>query len=173
MNGFYPPDYRTPEAPEAPKTPHVICLPHEIARLARTLMNEHGLSHWTFEWDRAKRRAGCCKHSQRKITLSFHYVEHNGDKPYDLRDTILHEIAHALAGPGKGHGLQWKTICRRIGARPVRCYDSNRIKMPPGRWAAVCPSCHKYYRRHRRPRRGVCFCPRCGAEEGQLRFTCL
>ena len=36
----------------------------------------------------------------------------------EIRDTILHEIAHALAGPEARHGARWKAIARRIDATP-------------------------------------------------------
>ena len=39
----------------------------------------------------------------------------NGD-PREVRDTILHEIAHALAGAKAKHGPAWKAIARRLGA---------------------------------------------------------
>lgn len=98
--------------------------------LARSLMDQHGLADWTFKLDRAKRRAGCCKYERKVLTLSYHYVTRNLDKPDDIRDTILHEIAHALAGPNVGRGDAWKAICVQIGARPQRCYDSQVIDMP-------------------------------------------
>jgi len=149
--------------------------PKEVWTLARQLMNLHGLHDWRFGWDRAKRRAGCCKHSQKLITLSGYYVTRNTDKPDDVKDTILHEIAHALAGPRKGHGAEWKAICRKIGARPVRCYDSEKIVMPKGKWVAVCGDCKKVFHRHRRPKVGngrYYFCPKCGPGTGILVFAC-
>ena len=33
----------------------------------------------------------------------------------DIRDTLLHEIAHAIVGPGHGHDAVWQTAARRIG----------------------------------------------------------
>ena len=38
-----------------------------------------------------------------------------------VTDTILHEIAHALAGPGAGHGPAWKATASRLGATPKSC----------------------------------------------------
>jgi hypothetical protein len=35
------------------------------------------------------------------------------------RDLILHELAHALAPPGAGHGDVWATIAEQIGVRPM------------------------------------------------------
>ncbi|HYO07513.1 MAG TPA: SprT-like domain-containing protein, partial [Tepidisphaeraceae bacterium] len=73
--------------------------------LTRSLMNQHGLSDWRFDFDHARRRFGSCRPRQKLITLSRHLVFLN-EEP-EVRDTILHEIAHALT-PGDGHGRRWK-----------------------------------------------------------------
>lgn len=140
------------------------------ASLARQLMNDHGLGHWIFEFDRAKCRAGCCKHRSQTISLSYVYAARNTAS--EVKDTILHEIAHALAGPRHGHDNYWKTICRRIGAKPVRCYSVDIVDMPKGRWKAQCNSCKKEFHRHRRPKYNGCtHCRSCGPVQGSLTYT--
>lgn len=124
----------------------------DVAYQARELMAAHGLQGWVFQWDRAKRRAGRCCYATRVISLSIYYVQNNLDKPDDILDTILHEIAHALAGSGNGHNHVWRSWCRRIGARPVRCYDSSKVEMPRGKYTAKCCKCEREYHYHRKPR---------------------
>jgi predicted SprT family Zn-dependent metalloprotease len=137
--------------------------------LARQLMIDHGLGHWSFEFDRAKRRAGCCKHRSSIISLSYVYTTRNSEP--EVKDTILHEIAHALAGPKQGHNNVWKTICRRIGAKPVRCYSADTVDMPKGRWKAQCNSCKKEFHAHRRPKNHMNrYCTRCGPVNGAITF---
>jgi len=47
-----------------------------------------------------------------------------------LTDTILHEIAHALAGPAAKHGPAWKAIARRLGATPKSCApESDEVRL--------------------------------------------
>lgn len=139
--------------------------------LARNLMTEHGLiaAGWKFGYDRAKRRAGCCHQRTKTITLSIHYVIRNNDD--EIKDTILHEIAHALAGPGHGHSAYWKSICRKIGAKPVRCYNSDVVSMPKGRYQATCDGCQKTFHKHRKPRRPGHYCKACGPDRGKLLFV--
>src|SRR4051812_30508933 len=73
--------------------------------LAHELMRRHGLGGWRFEFDQAKRRAGVCRHRQKVIGLSAPITRlHPAD---EVRDTVLHEIAHALAGARAGHGPVW------------------------------------------------------------------
>ena len=88
----------------------------EVARQARALMDEHGLHEWTFRFSAARGRLGECRERERLIRLSRRHAV-NGD-PQEVRDTILHEIAHALAGAKAKHGPAWKAVARRLGATP-------------------------------------------------------
>ena len=90
---------------------------YEAAHLARTLMAEHGLGDWSFAFDHARRRFGACNYTRRRISLSRPLVLLNEIDA--VRDTILHEISHALC-PGDKHGPRWRATCRRIGATPKR-----------------------------------------------------
>ena len=87
-----------------------------IAATARGLMDEHGLDTWTFAFLEAERRLGDCHFQDRVIRVGRAHALDAGEA--EIRDTILHEIAHALAGPEARHGAQWKAIARRIGATP-------------------------------------------------------
>ena len=86
--------------------------------LARELMDEHGLTDWRVRIDNTTRRLGVCKHSRKTISLSRQYITTGSDQ--QIRNTILHEIGHALAGPGEGHGQEWKSIVASIGGDPSR-----------------------------------------------------
>lgn len=139
----------------------------EASQLARQLMAEHNVSDWAFGFNHRKRALGLCRYTERRIELSIHFVLANDEAA--VRDTILHEIAHVLAGPDAGHGNKWKTICRRIGALPERCDHS--AQMPTGRWLASCPACGHLYTRHRKPLKGRQYmCRTCGPEVGRIEF---
>lgn len=144
----------------------------DIPLAAEYLIRKYGLDTqgWTFQWDRAKRRAGCCKYGKKIISLSIHYVRLNiADHLDDILDTILHEIAHALAGPGAGHGKKWKAECARVGATPKRCYDSSKVDMPFGKYMAICKGCGKTFFRHKNVKKGTYrYCLACGPQVGIL-----
>lgn len=132
----------------------------EAEHLARTLMAEHGLDAqgWTFGWSRSVTRFGQAEwrgDDARRLVLSGPLTDRNGIE--QVRDTILHEIAHALVGREGGHGPAWRAKAAELGARPERLGVG--VGIPP-RWAGVCPSCDTVVaRRHRltRPaRRLVC-----------------
>lgn len=104
----------------------------EIETYARLKMEEHGLAGWQFGWDRARRRLGVCRLREQCITLSIHFVCANLEVPHEIRDTILHEIAHALAWTRHGdrtHGPLWKQICREIGAVPRAAARQDSIRV--------------------------------------------
>ena len=93
-----------------------------IAGMARRLMDEHGLTGWTLAFVESRRGLGACDFSDRQIRIGRgHALEGNEE---EIRDTVLHEVAHAIAGPEAGHGPLWKVTARRIGATPrAKTYD--------------------------------------------------
>ena len=97
---------------------------NEVTGMARRLMEEHGLEDWTLAFVEARRRLGDCRYRDRVIRISrAHALEGSEEQ---IRDTVLHEIAHAIAGPEAGHGPLWKATARRIGAVPrAKAYESH------------------------------------------------
>jgi len=131
-------------------------------QLALDLMSEHGLADegWRFAWSNAKLQIGCAQIRRKRnprtghvekiktIKLSRNLVSLNEED--EVRDTILHEIAHAIAGLEHGHDEVWKTVCRHIGARPMRLAGAE-VKASAARFVIVCCECQSILgRRHRR-----------------------
>ena len=74
----------------------------EARQLAHDLMRLHKVpAVWSFQFDHSKVRFGKCNYTKKEISLSRHLVQLNSEA--EVRDTILHEIAHALAPRGAGH----------------------------------------------------------------------
>ena len=90
--------------------------------LADELLDEHGLIEkgWRFNFDRAKRRAGSCKFSKKEITIAKAYAEQQ--ERMEIKNTILHEIAHALVGSQHGHSQIWRKKAKEIGCDASRCH---------------------------------------------------
>ncbi len=132
--------------------------------LAGELFAEHGLTDWTFAFDRAKRRAGVCRSHSRTISLSTALtLLHEED---EVRETLLHEIAHALVGPQHGHDEVWRATAMRIGSTGRRCVDASAPTVE-GAWQGTCSAGH-VVSRHRRPER-VLLCTRCrGASQTRV-----
>lgn len=135
--------------------------------MAKELVDLHGLQGWGVYFDRAVRRLGACHYRTREISLSLPFVVRNDVAI--VRETIMHEIAHALAGPGAGHGAAWRAVCRRIGAKPQRCCDAGSVELPQGKYSAECGGCRKKFHKHRKVRRQY-YCTPCGPVKGKLTF---
>ncbi len=89
---------------------------NQMTVMARRLMDEHGLADWTLMLVESKHRLGDCSFRDRVIRISRRHVLDGSAA--QIQDTVLHEIAHAIAGPAAGHGPLWKAVARRIGATP-------------------------------------------------------
>ena len=95
-----------------------------VAEMARRLMDEHGLAGWTLAFVEAERRLGDCDFKGGVIRISRGHALEGSDE--QIRDTVLHEIAHAIAGREAGHGPLWRATARRIGAMPrANVYESH------------------------------------------------
>lgn len=122
------------------------------AALARELMNAHGTGDVPFGWHKKSRSFGTTTFVAGKavlIQLSLRFVEINSEP--EVRDTILHEIAHARAGIAAGHGWAWKSVARSLGANPDRhCGDG--VNVPLLAFVAPC-TCGHVHTHARMPRR--------------------
>jgi predicted SprT family Zn-dependent metalloprotease len=132
----------------------------QAKKLAIELMSDHGLldTGWSFELDNAKTRFGVCRYRSKRIGLSQPLTLVNNEA--EVRDTILHEIAHALT-PGHHHDSVWKAKCREIGCRDERCYTKENTVTIAGKYKAVCGGCGKTFERMKRVPRGrktACLC---------------
>jgi predicted SprT family Zn-dependent metalloprotease len=128
----------------------------EVRQLATGLMTRHRLTGWRLSFDNAKTRAGACHSDRREVTLSRPLMSLYS--PEQVTETVLHEIAHALAGSRHGHDQRWRTIARRIGCSGGRCLppDAPHVEGP---WVGICEAGHRTTA-HRRPVR-VRSCPQC------------
>jgi predicted SprT family Zn-dependent metalloprotease len=104
-----------------------------IAQLAQELLLQHHLGDWSFQFDHATKRAGCCKYDHHLISMAYDYAKHASI--VDIREAILHEIAHALVGKEHHHDPVWKAKALKIGCSGNRCHD---IRFTPPRYILKC-----------------------------------
>lgn len=132
----------------------------DLAAYARSTLDSVGLGEWSFGFDRARTRFGACHYRSRRITLSRPLALRN-DEDHSRR-TILHEVAHALVGPGHAHDEAWTTTAQRLGiADPRPTCAGNAV---PPRWLGECPAGHAITR-HRLDRRlHRASCARCAPD---------
>jgi predicted SprT family Zn-dependent metalloprotease len=111
---------------------------------------------WSFGFDNAKTRGGQCDHGAKRITMSRYYAaEFDDDEVYQV---LLHEVAHAIAGPRAGHGAPWRSVAESLGYEGGRTLDRSLADdLAP--WVGRCPQGHLHYR-YRKPTR-LLSCARC------------
>lgn len=131
----------------------------QARKLAQENLKVWGLTDmaWTFDFDSAKERFGCCSPRRKRISLSFDLTKLN--VVVEVLDTILHEIAHALVselvGRGHRHDSIWKKYCLLVGARPTRCYEEGIAKPAPN-FIGHCPNGHEFTRFKKAKRKLSC-----------------
>ena len=116
---------------------------------AKRILEETGLAArgWYFVWDNAKKRGGQCRYDRKQISMSQYLVPMWTED--QVTETLLHEAAHALVGPGAGHGPVWKRKAWEIGCREGRTHSNATVE---GRYVSSCTRCGKQTgTRHRRP----------------------
>ena len=102
---------------------------------------------WSFGFDNAKKRAGLCNYTAKRISVSRYLAARYDDD--EIHQILLHEVAHAIAGPRAGHGPRWTTAATELG------YVVHELAP----WVGRCPAGHEHFR-YREPQRalscGVC-----------------
>lgn len=123
---------------------------------AESLITRYLDSSWSFAFDNAKRRAGLCDYRAKRISVSRYLAARYDDETN--RQTLLHEVAHAIAGPAAAHGATWKRTARSLGYLGGTTHSGETAtELAP--WVGVCPAGHVAYR-HRKPTRAAS-CVRC------------
>ena len=140
----------------------------DARNMALELLDVHHLSNqgWTFGWNSSHRKFGWCGFTKKQILLSHPLVLVNS--PERVKDTVLHEIAHALVGPGHHHGRVWKDKAREIGGTPRTHWDDSNTVRPATKYIGTCPNGHITYRNARSKKTA---CGRCCRERNGGKYS--
>lgn len=137
----------------------------DVIQIAKDLMTKHGLIEqgWKFLFHDTISAMGWCSYKKKEISLNTFFVEN--ESKFEVVDTILHEIAHALVGSGNGHNKIWKAKAIEIGCTGERCYHGkvgvNESKRKPRKvkaYVGTCPNCGG--KRHSKVRKNMS-CGKC------------
>lgn len=129
---------------------------NRVRHWADALIALHLDATWSFGFDSAKTRAGLCNYTSRRITVSRYLASRYADD--EIHQVLLHEVAHAIAGTGAGHGSRWKAVAADLGYEGKRLHDG-AIANELAPWVGECPAGHPHYR-YRAPTR-VLACGKC------------
>lgn len=117
----------------------------ELENRAKELIIEHLGPAWSFRWNARKTTFGSCSYTRRTIELSSYWLGLSFD---EQEQTLLHEVAHAIAGARAGHGPRWRAVARQLGVRNPKA-SAQPSKRRHGRYIATCPACGATFSKHR------------------------
>lgn len=123
----------------------------EAEELAKELIAKH-IPEYRLVWVESLYSFGKCFQSHQVIELSRPLTLSNSLD--HVKDTILHEIAHALAPTTSFHDTKWQEIAKSIGCNGKRCYSPEVIR--PTKWISYCRKCSKTRAVARRMKRRYC-----------------
>jgi predicted metal-dependent hydrolase len=89
-----------------------------VEQLAKELMTIHNVSHFKFRFGYGWTYSGTC--SSTTITLQLEFVLMKNMS--EIRNLLLHEIAHAIVGVPSGHRLEWQLKAEELGVKFHRNY---------------------------------------------------
>ena len=84
-------------------------------KICKEALVRHGRGNWKvlISSDPNQPYLGLCIYKDKAIVLNAHHIDIHPDA--EVINTILHEVAHAIVGPGYGHNDVWATKAREIG----------------------------------------------------------
>jgi hypothetical protein len=92
--------------------------------LANQLLAQHGIQGWTPKMCGLLTLNGGVDHDTQTMWLSGANIRMNDEAM--VRDLVLHEIAHILAGPEHNHDEEWVRIAKSIGCLEVSAKRKNQ-----------------------------------------------
>lgn len=102
---------------------------NEAQNYLRSQLDKFGLRGWKIRvsYDEKANYLGLCDYDNNTIILNSYHVELHPES--EVKDTCLHEIAHALVGPNESHNLIWQAKATEIGAKPLAL--CTHLSLPP------------------------------------------
>lgn len=142
---------------------------NQVLTLATELKNKHAeLLHWRVTFNNRKRAFGVCHHGNEEIQLSSVLIPVMSEE--SIKETIIHEIAHALT-KGHGHDNVWRRKCIELGGTGNRVGGNEKFKdgeegrldfhKANSKYTLTCPTCGYQSFRNRQLKRS-CSCPNHG-----------
>lgn len=124
-------------------------------QIAQALIRKHKFG-WKFDFNNRVNAIGLCDYSKKTIFFSRKYLHVSKEQ---FRQTILHEIAHALT-PGHNHDEVWAAKAAEIGVKTPSTVAKGVTKVK-GKWYMHCSPCANtypkdYHTRHHVIKRRVC-----------------
>ena len=111
------------------------------------MLHANGLYGWRVRFNnRLTRTLGQCDYRNRTIEYQPRYMAQNDLE--QVKTTIKHEVAHAIAGASAGHGARWARVARELGLENPSA-TSSTAKLTR-KFTGTCGGCGQTWQRDRR-----------------------
>ena len=124
-----------------------------------------------FSSNKHKTSLGCCAFISRKLDKEDIHISISQYTPSDhIKETIIHELAHAISGSEQGHNnvfmSNFSKLLRMLSITNIKptVVASGLEALAQGKYAIICNRCNKISYRHKRtdafnnPERYKCSC---------------
>lgn len=111
-------------------------LDQALAR-ATELMGSNNLEGWRINFDTRRAVIAEVFHREKVLSYSKYFVAIADKEQFD--GVTLHEITHALLGPGMGHDKEFVELCTKIS--PNDHYARLCVDIPLRKYILSCPEC--------------------------------
>lgn len=96
-----------------------------------------GLTGWKVETFKDYHRFGNINHIAKRLSYNERFIQRCTEDEFDR--VTIHEIAHALVGPGNGHNKKFVEVCRKLSKDdPI---DTCEFDVKIHRYDLKCPEC--------------------------------
>jgi predicted SprT family Zn-dependent metalloprotease len=100
----------------------------DISDRALDMLDASGYANLTVLWNpRLRTTAGRCHYVRRDGRVVASKIDLNPSLKVEgvaaIRNTFLHELAHAIAGHAVKHGTGWKATHKALGGNATRCHE--------------------------------------------------
>lgn len=147
-------------------------LPSLAREVAAELFQLWGLTElgWVFYLKDSKRTLGLCDYQRKRIVVSLDVLRSGIME--QLLETIKHEIAHVLVGPGNRHNHIWRAKAIEVGCQPVACAEIGAVPESGigAKYVAECPCGSPHYLYRRVKRLDTRYCVKAGVKAGFLMY---
>jgi len=165
---------KNPVHKSVPIIPHNNDLLQEVADMAKELMTKdfevNGKTYnlfamgWKFKFNQNKATWGWCDWRHKTIALSKFLLVNAIEDFEGWRNTMLHEIAHAIDATIRGrssHDARWKWIAKDIGCDGERCKKIEYKDAVQTKYTLTCEACGHVDQRHKVGRGRKYSCGKC------------
>lgn len=139
--------------------------PSALRRRVAAVMVSYGVRGFTVRVGRSKAGSWAhCDFAGRELVFSVRLLE--SDWVF-ANQIILHEVAHALAGPKAGHGKVWRDTARAMGYRLGAKVPYDNPQRVEHHWAVTCATgLHSAVRHDKTFEDGAKKCGKCFEDGG-------